>query len=317
MFTTDALPSGYSPAQKARLWADNMNAEGGFDVYCPRPDGFRARIEVLSLGAIEVHHAYASSMNTSRTKQHIDSDSNDAITILVSEMDRPMTVRGGGTEATIRRGDAIVLDQCVPNSTNLPLGGQVLGLTLPRAMLRERKAELGNGGIRHVLAGSGPLSLFAAYTRQMLVSGAELSEAELAVAAAHLGDLASLLLSRPGDQRGEITRIADSSGRVRLICSAIQQNAHEIDLDAADIGRLFHLSGRSVQHILRSAQTTFTEELRKARVVLAVDMLQRKENRHRSVADIAFLSGFSDVSTFYRAMRLSGHPHPSEFRGKR
>ncbi len=81
----------------------------------------------------------------------------------------------------------------------------------------------------------------------------------------------------------------------------------------ADTARRLSMSPRSLQRYLQQEGTTLQEMLQKLREDLARHHLAEQRE---SIAEIAFLLGFSDVSTFHRAFKRWTGQTPHEYRAQ-
>lgn len=314
-FSTDMLPPDLDPARKARHWADAISSAGQFDVDCPRPDRFSARIEMQALGNVQVSSAFATSIRLTRTKRHTQAESRNDVLLLISNGTRPLGGRQGGAEVVLRRGDAMIVDNSQPHCTYALTGGHALALTLPKSPGLE--VAFGDPRDMTIDRSSEALRLLRGYLR-LLISGNVPGDQGLAAAAAeHVTELSALAVAARRSVRFPAEAMGVAAARASLIIEAIVRNAGNPALDADMVGRMVGLSGRSVQHILQQAATTFTGELRQARLAVATRMLTAGAFDHLSIMDIALASGFVDVSTFYRSFRKAGGPSPSEIRSRR
>ena len=96
--------------------------------------------------------------------------------------------------------------------------------------------------------------------------------------------------------------------QVRL--KIIEQLPHGIPRQG-DIAEALEVSPRSLQRQLREEETSFKDLLENTRKVLAVQYLRKP---HRSIAEIAYLLGFSESTHFSRAFKRWTGKTPGEFR---
>jgi AraC-like DNA-binding protein len=80
---------------------------------------------------------------------------------------------------------------------------------------------------------------------------------------------------------------------------------------AADIARDMGMSERTLYRRLAAEGLTFRDVLTEAQSSLAKDLLRDSDN---SIAEIAFLTGFSEQSTFSRAFKRWFGQAPAQFR---
>jgi AraC-like DNA-binding protein len=82
-------------------------------------------------------------------------------------------------------------------------------------------------------------------------------------------------------------------------------------LDIARMSRRLHTSRRTLQRRLRLAGTSFQALIEQARRDQALQLLR---DPRVTLADVAFMTGYSEISTFYRAFRRWTGQTPREYR---
>ena len=127
-------------------------------------------------------------------------------------------------------------------------------------------------------------------------------------AAQHLIDLAGLLLGTGGEpaiERGY------SGARLELIKADVLKKVDRTDLNIEGIARAHNLSPRQVQRLFAQTGATFTEFILEQRLSLAHRLLTLPGAPLRKVSDIAYSSGFGDLSYFNREFRrrFGDSPH--------
>lgn len=312
-FSTDMLPGQLTSEQKARQWADMLADQGNQDADCPSSAGFRARIDLMRLGNTIVSRSYASSIRLTRLQRHAAIDGKDDILLLICDGAKPLGAKQRGKEVIARRGDTMVINQSLPNSTYALDGGHALGLLIPRISLGAAIPAAEDLAGHIIDRRTDALRLLRGYLR-VLLSGEGPSSPEVGLAAeAHLAALATLALGARSDggspNSPDVTPV-----RAALLIDAISRRACEPDLSPDSFGKPMRLSGRSVQHILHAAGTTFSGEVREARLRLAESMLGNADMQAMSIIDVSLSCGFSDVSTFYRAFHARFGTTPTDMR---
>lgn len=109
-------------------------------------------------------------------------------------------------------------------------------------------------------------------------------------------------------------KLAKLSGEQRVIVKTEREIVKRLKGEAptiGDIARALGLSERSLQRELGAENTTFRDVLDRARRDLA---LKHLENRKTSVAEVAFLLGFSEPSAFHRSFKRWTGKTPHNFR---
>ena len=134
-------------------------------------------------------------------------------------------------------------------------------------------------------------------------------------AAQHFLDLTGLLLGAGADCAELATKRGFSAARFELIKSDVLKNLHRHDLTIDLIARARGLSPRQAQRFFALSGTTFTEFVLAHRLSLAHRLLGDPRFRSRKISDIAYSSGFGDLSYFNREFRRRFGDTPTAIRG--
>jgi AraC-like DNA-binding protein len=126
--------------------------------------------------------------------------------------------------------------------------------------------------------------------------GAALTYLERADAAAEIDELAALVAGDPTVRR--LRALLESGATATL----------------ADAARRLAVSERSLQRHLRSAETSFSDELRAARIAIAKRLLVETDKK---LAAIAVEAGCASLQSFSAVFRRATGETPSEFRERR
>jgi AraC-like DNA-binding protein len=133
-------------------------------------------------------------------------------------------------------------------------------------------------------------------------------------AAEHLMELISLLLKTGSESSGPIEGRRHSAARLDLLKSEALKNLTRGNLNIAMISQASGLSARQTQRLFARTGVTFTEFVLEQRLSLAHRLLTNPEHRHRKVSDLAYDTGFRDLSYFHRAFRRRFGMTPSDLR---
>lgn len=101
---------------------------------------------------------------------------------------------------------------------------------------------------------------------------------------------------------------------VTAIRRFVRENAHDPNLTGAVVATRLGWSLRHVQAQLQRSGTTPSDLIREERLALARLRLQDRGWSHQSVTQVAYSSGFGDLSTFSNAYRRAFGERPSDTR---
>jgi len=129
----------------------------------------------------------------------------------------------------------------------------------------------------------------------------------------HVYDLLALAMGATREAR----HVAKHRGLRAAHLSAIKKDIsnkadHKCTVDA--VAARHDLSARHVQRLFAEEGTSFTEFLREQRLLRAYRMLASPRFEHLRISDIAFETGFGDLSWFNRQFRTRFGASPSEVR---
>ncbi len=111
-----------------------------------------------------------------------------------------------------------------------------------------------------------------------------------------------------GELLGKLTATGSFTERIRR---AIWSELHGQPPSLSVVASIVGVSPRTLQRRLREEQTSFAAVLDEFRREMAMQLLQ---DRSLAIYEVAFLLGYSEPSTFYRAFRRWRGASPDEFR---
>lgn len=116
-----------------------------------------------------------------------------------------------------------------------------------------------------------------------------------------------------GDSAG---RQAVKRARLNRLKRVIHDRLSDPSLSAATLARALNISSRNIHLLFEASGETFAEYVRTERLMLCRMALTSPAEDSRSVTDIAFGSGFANLTTFYRAFRAAFGVTPLQMRAR-
>lgn len=107
------------------------------------------------------------------------------------------------------------------------------------------------------------------------------------------------------------------AARLRAVLGHICENASDPQLSAARVGARFGLTARSVQQLMEAIGVSFSEHVRGLRLEEARRLLTDPNCDDMRIVEVAYASGFQDLSYFNREFRRRFGTRPSDFRRAR
>jgi AraC-like DNA-binding protein len=223
-------------------------------------------------------------------------------------------VAARGSEATLRDGDAMLLSDTESRTITRPGPVHHRVIRLPRASLAPLVRNIDDAVLRGIPRGTGALSLLSNYAGTLIDEPA-LSVPEIRhLTITHLCDLIAVTLGATADA----TAVAEGRGiraaRLRALKSDIEAHLTDADLSPATVAKRHRISESYMRKLFEGDETSFSEFVLGRRIVRAHRMLTDRRWKDRSIASIAFESGFGDLSYFNRTFNRLCGTTPSEVR---
>ncbi len=272
-------------------------------------DGQPLRVDLLlrSLPGFALASGSASPMRNRHTAELVDND--DVVLVVFQggfgEVDQY------GRAATIEDGAATLTANGAPASFSIMSPTRVINYRFSRELLRSRVANLDDLVARPIDKNNPVLGLLTGYAAVLDDQG-ELATAELRLAvSSHMYELAALTLGAKPEPR-----LADGfrAARLKAVKEDILKRLVHRGLSVSDIARTHQISERYLRKLFAAEETTFTDFVREARLARAHQMLTDYRQLNRPISEVAYESGFGDLSYFNRTFRSRYGATPSEIR---
>ncbi len=250
-----------------------------------------------------------------RTRSIIASDNDDFF--MVVNLEDTFVVSQRGREFVLRPGDANVI-ACAEEALYVrPQSGRILCVRMPRSALSPLVPNLEDKVAKVLRRENETLQLLTRYLRSLDHSQRLPTPALRERVSAHVFDLAALALGASGEAAEEAGLRGLNAARLRAIKEYIAANITRRDLTIAMVAARHRLTERQVQRLFEADSLTFTGYLLERRLYEAFNALSDLRKVQRSVSELAFESGFGDISYFNRAFRRRFGATPSEVRRAR
>jgi AraC-like DNA-binding protein len=311
--STDMLPQGLDDRQRFMFFAELFEHFSNTGELDPAPDlPFRAAMNSIHIGTTLLGRCDGTFTTVRRERRQVLQTNDDRYCLARNTGERTAQVTHRGREFAMRPGAMVLLKLDEPFfSADGANQKRFTNVHLPMAALKAAVAGV-DDMVGRELAPGGALSLAMDYSDLLLRHPAAVDEAGMAIAR-HLMDLASLGLGA----RGELALAAERGGlravRLKAVLMIVQRRFSEPDFSAQKLAAAAGLSERYVNELLYEAGASFTTRLNELRLRKAADLLALAGERR--VSDIAFESGFNDLSYFNRCFRRRFGLTPSAARG--
>ena len=267
----------------------------------------------LSLWAVPglgVATGACSPFSVHRTPHLID---NDDLILLVA-LSGGTVMKHRGREEFIADGQALLMSNAEPGFNRMQSSLRCVNLSMPRNLLAPLIGDLSAVLMQPMAAGTEALRLLVNYVGAMQGMGVMEQPAVRRLAVTHVHDLAALAIGATRDAaemaRGRGVRAA----RLRAIKADVVASIGHGGLTAAQIGARYRLSERYVRKLFESEGTSLSDFALGQRLLRTQRMLTDPRYSRHTITEIAFESGFNDLSYFNRVFRRRYGFTPSEIR---
>jgi AraC-like DNA-binding protein len=294
----DSLSSGY-----VRLRAD------------AKPDiPFSGRLKIMQLEDTAIGCITGSVQTIARTKTEIAAENTDNAVLLLNTSNNKMLVEQKDKSIICTPGTAVLIEQCEPSLIQAGIHQvcSFAAVQMPRQHLSRHISRIEDRFLTP-MSGSA-LALARAYVDTLLDLSNSLQEDVLRFAPIHLAELVAAALaseSVSGDGQASSSRAVV---RLRAIKADIRDNIGARDLSVAAVAARHRVNPRYVQRLFEAEGVTFSEFVLTERLTRVYQLLADPRYQHLKVSEIAYRSGFSDLSYFNRSFRRRFGTTPSDTR---
>nr|WP_232470494.1 AraC family transcriptional regulator [Methylococcus sp. BF19-07] len=298
------------------LWRETASSgPGAVDVAHVDRSPFFGRVEWLPLGNIDAYRVSFSAVTFTRSRRWIDRDGFDGFSFHINL---------SGRSETSRRKDRTVLDGFSATGYSygqpfeaalIPPAGRYcesLNLVIPREDMLQKapQAERFMGALH---ANQAPLRLLSRYL--MLLSNTPAEDSRLNhLAGNHVLDLLALLLGPTRDAEHKAKLHGLRAVRLAALKRYLHDHHHHPRLSVATAARALNISERYLHDLIAETGESFTEMVNRLRLERACRLLCDPRQRHLRIGEIAFASGFNDLSYFNRLFRRRFGETPGTFK---
>jgi AraC family transcriptional activator of tynA and feaB len=275
------------------------------------PVQFEAEIEVGSVGALELVAFQNSPLRVEHGQAHISRTSLEHL-FLCRETSGLVSVEQEGRQITLRPGNMMLLDPALPYSASFSFGSRTLVLKLPRRELQTRLGKTRSMVARLIKLGSTEDSLASSFTAGLPALAGQVRPVCGQLVANFMLDLVALSLAKAVEDT--TPRVSSSKAMAILqIRAAIKTRWADPGLDVQSIADAVGLSVRYANAILASQDTSIGRLILTERLERCRQAFEDPVQSGRSVSEIAFGWGFSDLTHFGRCFKKAYGMSPSGY----
>jgi AraC-like DNA-binding protein len=272
---------------------------------------FEAEIEVGSVGPLDLVAFQNSPLRVEHGQAHISRRGSEHL-FLCRETSGLVSLEQEGRQITLHSGDMMLLDPALPYSASFASGSRTLVLKLPRRELQTRLGKTRSMVARLVQLGATEDSLASSFTAGLPALAGQVRPVCGQLVANFMLDLVALSLARAVE--GDTPRVSSSKAMAILqIRAAVKTRLADPALDVQSIADAVGLSVRYANTILASQDTSIKRLILTERLERCRQALEDPVQSGRSVSEIAFGWGFSDLTHFGRCFKKAYGMSPSDY----
>jgi AraC-like DNA-binding protein len=308
-FSTDDLPD----RDHLPFWRDFFARQIAHVDIQPISDlPFHAEATLLAWPGLRAQWISGSPVRLERTTKML-ADGDDSLVLLIATSGR-LTITQRGSEVLLGAAEAVALLRAEPAQI-MAAGGDRLGVVIPRTSLAPLVCDVESAAMRLIPNHNESLRLLITYIG-MLRNQTPKTAGLRHLCATHICDLVAMAVGANRDA----TKIASARGmraaRLQAVLADILTNATDRGLTVTQVALRQGVTLRYIHKMLEAEGRTFSELVLGARLALAHRMLTDSRFASLPITEIAFASGFGDLSYFDHAFRRRFGATPSEVRHK-
>jgi AraC family transcriptional regulator, positive regulator of tynA and feaB len=306
-FTTDAV----HPRDRFDLWHEvACKAYAEHECTTQFPARFEGAIESAQLDKATLSIYENTPMHLWRTQRQVERAPSDRVFVCL-QLDSNCRISQLGRETTIGPGEFCIVETKSPYVFTYSERSRQLVLNVERSELHQRLGSVSALTALTVEADAGIGGLAAGYMRMLTEHAAALSPTTGHHVANQVLDLVAMALARRAEL-GHVRLGSASALTLIRLRAAIEQALPYRELKCQDVAERAGISVRYANALLAKEGTSLERLLQKRRL----------ENCHkappeasgRSISEIAFAWGFSDVSHFSKTFKNAYGVSPRDFR---
>ncbi len=279
--------------------AYRAHVPGYLDFHADAP--VKAEVMLRALGDVQI-----ASLDTSPLDIHAPATDK----VYLSIADGYGIIDARGKDVHVKPGDVNTMRH---GMTVVATHSRILSVAIPRSRLVPMLDDVDSLDFSHNL--SNPAArMLQVYAWTMFDGGREMSAAEQNIFSSHIVDLASLLFGGKRDAIEQARRGGARAARRRAIQGDARAHIDYPELSLEWLSRRHGVSVPYIRALFYDQGTSFTDFVTTARLEKVADLLTNPELSDSTIATIALMAGFGDISWFNQLFRRHFGMTPSDMR---
>jgi AraC family transcriptional activator of tynA and feaB len=273
---------------------------------------FEAQLETGTLADLELILFENSPMNAIRSAQHL-ARAEDGDLFLCRQISGVLALEQEGRHVLLKAGDFALLDPLLTYSAKFSLGSKMLVLKTPRRALEARVGQTREMVAIPISRSNPEFGWTSSFLAMLPEISDSMSQAAKEIAKEQTLDLIALSLMRA---MGLSNPRISSARTVALlnVRAAIESRLSDPTLDPASVAEAAGISVRYANSLLAERSTSITRLIRTRRLERCRMALEDPLQRHRTISEIAYGWGFSDMTHFGKGFKAMFDVSPRDYR---
>lgn len=274
-------------------------------------DKFVAELAFEQLAETGVVSFENSPMSISHTERHIATrDANEIF--ICQQIEGFLAIEQANREVKLGPGDLTLLDPSLPYRGRFLEGSKLLVLKTPRRLLEMRTGKIRQLTARPMKPSAGESALLSRFLEALRTQVSFLPPSAQEVVQNQVLDLTAISVSQIF---GTNSRVSDARSLVLAkLHTAIETRLSEPDLDAERVSAAAGISIRYANRVLAEYDTSIRRSILERRLENCRRVLEDRSQRYRTIGEIAFGWGFSDLTHFGRTFKSAYGLSPRDYR---
>jgi AraC-like DNA-binding protein len=272
---------------------------------------FEAQIETGYLGNVELVLFHNSPMQISHTARHIAHAKSDHL-FVCRQIAGVIVIEQDTREIALDTGDVALLDPLLPYEGKLSEDSKTLVLKVPRRELEARIGKTRDLVARSIKPVRAEDSLMSSLSAMLPSLAGKMNSISEEMVGNHALDLIAVSLAKT--MEADRPRVSGAKALVLLnVRSAIEARLKDSSLDAQAVADAVGVSVRYANAVLADQDTSIMRLIQARRLARCRYALEDPNQAHRTVSEIAYGWGFSDMTHFGRRFKKAYGILPSEY----
>jgi AraC family transcriptional regulator, positive regulator of tynA and feaB len=270
---------------------------------------FEAELQWGSLGDLELVLFKNSPMEVSNPRATADQ------LVVCRQMAGELAIEQNGREVLLQSGDITLLDPLLPYAGRFFSGSKLLVLKLPRRLLEARTGKTRQMIARRVRPMAAENSLASSFLAMLPAHAGRLGGAAGEIIADQVLDLVAVSFAKTMEY--ERPRVSSARSVVLLnLRGAVEAGLADPALDAETVAGAAGVSLRYANAVLAQEGTSVARLIQERRLARCRRALDDASQRHRTISEIAYGWGFSDMTHFGRRFKAAFGLSPRDYRSQ-